>query len=209
MDGIHDLGGMQGFGPIETEANEPVFHEEWEGHTFALAAGALAAVGFNTPMFRHAIERMDPSHYLNSSYYEHWLTALATLLVETGTISADELEGRAGPFPRSRPSVVQSTDVEVPASTATPRFSIGDRVRVRDVHFSGHTRCPGYVRGRHGVVIRVDTPAPLPELEAHRQEDVRAHVYGVRFDAAELWGTEPAGNTVVHVDLYEHYLESA
>src|SRR5947199_158755 len=94
MDGVHDLGGMQGFGPVEVEADEPVFHDEWEGRTFGLAGAALGSGRFNTPVFRHAIERMDPGHYLTSSYYEHWLTALATLLVEAGMISRGEFENR-------------------------------------------------------------------------------------------------------------------
>jgi nitrile hydratase beta subunit len=209
VDGIHDLGGMQGFGRVETEPDEPVFHDDWEGRSFALAGGAMGTFGFNTPMFRHAIERMDTSHYLNSSYYEHWLTALATLLVETDVISRDELEGAAGPFPLSRRSVVESTAIDVPASKATPRYSVGDGVRVLDIHFSGHTRCPRYVRRRRGVVVRVDAAAPLPELEAHRQERVLDHTYGVRFDIAELWGGGPLSNAAVHVDLYEHYLEPA
>src|SRR5215218_5162104 len=111
VDGVHDLGGMQGFGPVEVEPDEPVFHDEWEARTFALAAGALGAGGFNTPMFRHAIERMDPGHYLTSSYYEHWLTAVATLLVEAGMISRNELDARVGAFPLSRPSEVDAGDV--------------------------------------------------------------------------------------------------
>ncbi len=94
VDGVHDLGGMQGFGPVEVEPDEPTFHGEWEARTFAVAGGALGAGGFNTPMFRHAIERMDPGHYLTSSYFEHWLTAVATLLVEEGMISRDDLDAR-------------------------------------------------------------------------------------------------------------------
>src|SRR5436305_1284363 len=86
---------MQGFGPVEVEPDEPTFHGEWEARMFAVAGGALGAGGFNTPMFRHAIERMDPGHYLTSSYFEHWLTAVATLLVEAGMISKDELAARA------------------------------------------------------------------------------------------------------------------
>jgi nitrile hydratase len=143
VDGIHDLGGMQGFGPVETEADEPVFHEVWEGRMMGLAGGALGAGGFNTPMFRHAIERMDPGHYLTSGYYEHWLTAVATLLVENGFLTADELESRAGPFPLSRPATVTGADVDAGPPVSVPRYEVGDEVRVRDDGFGGHTRCPG------------------------------------------------------------------
>jgi nitrile hydratase subunit beta len=200
---------MQGFGPVEVEADEPVFHRPWEARTFALAGGALGAGGFNTPMFRHAIERMDPRHYLTSSYYEHWLTAVATLLVEAGMISRNELDARVGAFPVSRPSEVDAGDVADAAPREGPRFAVGDAVRVRDLHFGGHTRCPRYVRGRRGVVVRIDPAAHIPELEAHRRERVLDSIYGVRFEAGELWSDAAEARGPVHVDLYEHYLEPA
>jgi nitrile hydratase len=200
---------MEGFGPVEVEPDEPTFHEEWEGRTFAVAGGALGAGGFNTPMFRHAIERMDPGHYLTSSYYEHWLTAVATLLVEEEMISRDDLDARAGGFPLSHPAAVDVGDVRAATPHDTPRFSVGDPVRVRNFQFAGHTRCPRYVRGHRGVVARVDSAAPIPELEAHRRERVVDPNYSVRFDAAEIWGDASEPNACVHVDLYEQYLEPA
>ena len=209
MDGVHDLGGMQGFGPVEVEPDEPTFHGEWEARTFAVAGGALGAGGFNTPMFRHAIERMDPGHYLTSSYFEHWLTAVATLLVEAAMISKAELDARAGTFALSRPATVAPDDVQLVSGRDTPRFEVGDAVRVRDIHFGGHTRCPRYVRGRRGVIVRVEPVVPIPELEAHRNEKVLGPTYGVRFDAAELWSDAAEANAPVHVDLYEQYLEPA
>jgi nitrile hydratase beta subunit len=209
VDGIHDLGGMQGFGPVDVEPAEPVFHYPWEGRTFVLAGSALAAGGFNTPMFRHAIERMDPVHYLSSSYYEHWLTALATLLVEAGIVTHRELEDRAGAYPLSRPVRVTPDDIDVSSPGEASRFAVGDRVRARDVHFDGHTRCPRYVRGRRGVIVRVDGVAPLPEIEAHRREQIADHTYGVAFELTELWGGDADPNAAVNVDLYERYLEPA
>ena len=207
VDGVHDLGGMEGFGAVEIDPDEPPFRETWEGRMFAVTGGALAAGGFNTPRFRHAIERMDPGHYLTSSYYEHWLTAVATLLVETDTIARGELDARAGGFPLSHPAAVGSGDVEAASPHDAPRFAPGDAVRVRDVQFAGHTRCPRYVRGRRGVVVRVDPPAPIPEIEAHRGERVLDPNYSVRFDTAELWSDASEPNACVHVDLYERYLE--
>lgn len=206
VDGVHDLGGMQGFGPVEVERDEPTFHEEWEARMFGLAGGALGAGGFNTPMFRHAIERMDPGHYLTSSYYEHWLTGLATLLVEAGLISRTELEARVDGFPLSRPPAVDAEDVEPGSPGAAPRFAADDRVRVRDVQFAGHTRCPRYIRGRSGVIVRIERAAPVPEVEAHRGEKLFEPIYGVRFEANELWN-DTSKNAAVHVDLYERYLE--
>src|SRR5436305_6157868 len=150
VDGVHDLGGRQGFGSVIVEIDEPVFHASWEPVARAVTFAAIAQVpNPTTSLFRHAIERMDPAHYLSSSYYEHWLTAAATLAVEAGLVTRDELEARAeGPFPLSEPA--QAGDVEVPRPHGA-RFGIGDRVRVRNMHPPGHTRCPGYVRGKVGV----------------------------------------------------------
>jgi len=209
VDGVHDLGGMEGFGPVHVDPDEPRFRHDWEARTFAVAGGALTAGGFNTPQFRHAIERMEPGHYLTSSYYEHWLTAVATLLVEAGTISRDELDARAEGWPLSHPVAVDPGSVDVMTPHDTPEFIVGDAVRVRDVHFAGHTRCPRYVRGRRGVIVRVDPPAPIPEIEAHRGERVLDPNYSVRFDAGELWRDASEPNALVHVDLYERYLEPA
>jgi nitrile hydratase subunit beta len=94
MNGIHDLGGMHGLGPIEPEPDEPVFHEPWERQVFGMMIATFAGGQFNVDQFRHAIERMAPAHYLESSYYEHWLAALETLLVENGALTRDELEAR-------------------------------------------------------------------------------------------------------------------
>ena len=207
MDGVHDLGGMEGFGAVRVEPDEAPFRQTWEARTFAVAGGALVAGGFNTPMFRHAIERMDPGHYLTSSYYEHWLTAVATLLVEAGTITRAELEAHAGAFPLSHLAAVGAADVDEVTPREEPRFAVGEAVRVRDVQFAGHTRCPRYVRGRRGVVVRVDPAAPIPEVEAHRGERVLDPNYSVRFDAADLWSEASEPNACVHVDLYERYLE--
>jgi len=210
MDGVHDLGGAAGFGPVEVEFAEPVFHAPWEGRVFGLAGAVLSAGGFNTPTFRHAIERMDPTHYLSSSYFEHWLTALASLAVEGGLVDRDQLRARAGGFPLSGPVAAHPVPADLAVEpAAAPRFGVGDRVRVRNVHPLGHTRCPGYVRNRVGEVVRVDTDNPVPELEAHAGIRVVEPVYCVRFTHDELWGDYSAGAAVIHVDLYDRYLEAS
>ena len=94
MNGIHDMGGMHGFGPIVREADEPVFHQEWEGKALALARIALAGGLFNLDEFRHVMERMPPVQYLSISYYERWLEGAIALLAEKGVISADEFTAR-------------------------------------------------------------------------------------------------------------------
>lgn len=208
MQRIHDLGGMQGFGPVEVEPDEPVFHEDWERRIFGLMGSLMTKGLLNGPTFRHSIERMDPAHYLTSSYYEHWMTGVATLLVENGVVSAEELDRRAGGFPLSRPATVGPDDVPTAAPGEEPRFSVNDEVRVRASSFTGHTRCPDYVRGRRGTIVRVDDAFPIPELEAHRDEVVREFTYGVRFEASELWGDGGGDGEAVSVDLYESYLEA-
>ena len=205
MDGIHDLGGRQGFGPVVVEHDEPAFHAPWERVARALTFAAIAQVpNASTSMFRHAIERMDPAHYLSSSYYEHWLTAGATLAVEAGLISRDDLEERAGgSFPLSRPA--QPGDVAGPPPH-TARFRVGDAVRVRNMHRPGHTRCPSYVRGKLGVITRLDGEWTLPDVEAHSPERIPEALYSVRFSADELWGDGQSGVTV-NVDLWDSYLD--
>jgi nitrile hydratase subunit beta len=209
VDGIHDLGGLQGFGPVEIEADEPVFHERWEGRTFALTSAVVGGAGLNTPIFRHAIERMDPVHYLGSGYYEHWLTAAITLGVEEGVVDLTDLERRAGGrVPLARPvAPTAAAWVDADPGGDAPRFVPGDEVRVRDIAPPGHVRCPRYVRGRRGVVTRLDGSFPVPEVEAHLRRVVPDHTYNVRFDARELWGpvADPAAS--ICVDLYERYLE--
>ncbi|HSS08803.1 MAG TPA: nitrile hydratase subunit beta [Acidimicrobiales bacterium] len=207
MDGIHDLGGIEGFGPVERTAAEPVFGEAWERHAVRVALAVLAALKPGGAVFRHSIERMDPAHYLSSSYYEHWLTGLSTLLVEAGVVSQQELERRArGAFPLSRPDR-ETPPAELQAERIEARFAVGDIVRVREWHPLGHTRAPRYVQGKRGVVVRVDGPANLPDVEAHGGRRVLDPTYSVRFSAKELWGDGGADGETINVDLWERYLQ--
>jgi nitrile hydratase subunit beta len=208
MDGIHDLGGLEGFGSVEHAPSETVFEADWQRRTVRIMFAVNMAVHRGGGGFRHSIERMDPGHYLTSSYYEHWLTGVSTLAVEAGIVSADELARRAGgAFPLSRPD--RGTVPPGPHDQRTdPRFGVGDRVRVRDLHPFGHTRAPRYVQGRRGVVTRVDGAAFFPDLEAHGGGRVLDPTYSVRFSARELWGNGAADGTVVNVDLWERYLEA-
>src|SRR4051812_37788234 len=163
---MHDLGGMHGFGPVEMEVAEPVFHQRWEGRVYAFAWVAGMHGFYNGGEFRHSIERMDPAHYLSSPYYEHWLTGISTLLVEKGVVTLDELESRAPGFPLSRP-VLAGRLSDPGADVVEPAFAPDDTVVVRDDHPAGHTRCPRYVRGKRGTVVRVDGVYSLPDVEAH------------------------------------------
>jgi nitrile hydratase len=199
---------MEGFGSVEHAPSETVFEAEWERRAVRVVFAVNMAVQRGGGGFRHSIERMDPGHYLTSSYYEHWLTGVSTLAVEAGIVSAAELARRAGGrFPLSRPD--RGTVPPGPhEERLDPRFGVGDRVRVRDLHTPGHTRAPRYVRGRRGVVTRVDGAANFPDLEAHGGGRVLDPTYSVRFSADELWGGDAADRTVVNVDLWERYLEA-
>lgn len=203
VDLAHDLGGRQDLGAVEVEVDEPVFHAPWERAARALVYASMGShPNPTTSAFRHAIERMDPDHYLTSSYYEHWLTAAGSIAVESGVIDRAELESRAGgPFPLARPSLEPQID-----GSGTERFSVGDRVRVVAADHGGHSRCPRYVRGRVGTVTRVDGSFSLPDVEAHSTRRVLEGTYGVRFSAGELWGDKDE-RTAVNVDLWDSYLE--
>jgi nitrile hydratase subunit beta len=206
VDGIHDLGGMQGFGAVDHSPDEPVFHHRWEALARALMLAVTGAAQASGGEFRHAIERMEPGHYLTSSYYEHWLTAAATLAVEHGLVTHAELEARAGGrFPLSGP-VLAPPVTDAGPDVAVPRFGIGDRVRVREWHPPGHTRCPRYVRGKAGLVVRVDGVHSVPDIEAYGTARRREPTYSVRFDAADLWQDGQRG-VRVHADLWDSYLE--
>jgi nitrile hydratase beta subunit len=204
VDGGHDLGGVQGFGRVEVEEREPVFHEDWERRAFRAAMATMLA-GYGQG-FRHAIERMDPAWYLGSPYYEHWLTGTATLLVESGAISRAELDRQLGAaFDLARP--VRAPRVVDPGpSSDTPRFAVGDLVRVHEWHPFGHTRAPRYVQGKRGTVVRLDGAYSVPDIEYHSDATRTEPTYSVRFEAMALWG-EPGDP--VHVDLWESYLEPA
>jgi nitrile hydratase len=207
VDGVHDLGGLAGFGAVDRDTDESLFAEDWERRVFRLQIGS-GPLRANLPAFRHSIERMDPAHYLSSPYFEHWLTAAATRAVETGLVTLEDLEERAGGrFPLSQPDRgVLPDDL---TSRTEPRYSVGDHVRVREWHPPGHTRAPRYAQGRHGTIARVHGVANVDDIEAHSGGKVSDPFYSVRFTSRELWGEGGGDREVVHVDLFERYLRDA
>jgi nitrile hydratase subunit beta len=221
VDGVHDLGGVHGFGPVAREENEPPFHAPWEAAVVAIMRTTLGRF-YNLDEFRHAIERMEPAHYLSSSYYEHWLDGLARLLAEKGIITRDELEARAAFF-EARPGAPATAALTKPPSTAAPglamipetsvreagaapRFAAGDVVVTRNIHPRGHTRLPRYARGKRGVIAARRGTHVFPDANAHGLGEQPQPLYTVRFDARELWGDGAEPNHQVHLDLWEGYL---
>lgn len=222
MNGAHDLGGQHGFGPIhaEPETQEPVFHADWERRVFGLVR-ALSPLGcWNRDMSRFARERQHPVDYLRHSYYENWLAGLEKLLVEKGLVSREEMDTGRSAQPAQegvRQRVLRSERVPellARGQTATltavdpPRFKLGERVRAINRHPQGHTREPRYVRGHVGVIHAYHGSHVLPDLNADGVA-VGRHLYGVRFEAAELWGEQANAQSAVYVDLWEDYLEPA
>ncbi|GAA0756806.1 nitrile hydratase subunit beta [Ideonella azotifigens] len=217
MNGIHDLGGMHGMGPIDPPQDDPRFHHEWERRTFPLFASLYVGGHFNVDEFRHAIERMAPVHYLDGSYYEHWLHAFETLLMEKGMITAAELRGEARPAKPSVPPPVLTVDMVQPvvlggasarAKEDVPgRFHAGDRVRTQNLNPLTHTRLPRYARGKVGTVEIVHGAFATPDTMAHGQGEQPQQVYAVRFTAKELWGVNRPDS--VCIDLWDSYLEAA
>jgi len=204
MDGVHDMGGRQGFGRIRYTRDARAFHDDWEVRANSLYAFAVRRGIFNMDEYRHAIERMDPRHYIAASYYERSVTSLATLLVEKGVVTREELETRAqGQFPLAGPSAPGRSNV-----AQRSRFDIGDRVRVRVDYVPGHVRMPGYIRGKAGVVIGQSPPYPFPDAHAHALPAQDEPTYDVRFRSDELW-PESSEAALVHAAVFESYLERA
>lgn len=231
MDGVHDLGGTDGLGPIKKDADEPdpeeYFHEDWEKRVFALLPQTMGQGLYNLDEFRHTIEQMDPAYYLDSPYYEHWLSAMEELLVEKGVISEEELQTRLEEvkasenpdklvperedpeFTKEMIGLVES-GVSAMREPVEPKFEPGDEVIVKNMHPEGHTRCPEYVRRARGVIDAVLGTFVLPDAHAHGEGESPEPVYSVRFDSEELWGEEYAEeNETNYIDLWESYLEKS
>src|SRR5947209_7136912 len=202
MDGMHDLGGKQGFGTVRYTVDAPAFHASWEVRANSLYALAVRCGIFNMDEYRHAIERMEPRHYLSASYYERSLTSLATLLIEKGVVSQEELERRAdGSFPLARPSATGRTN-----AMRRERFRPGDRVHVKAEHVPGHVRMPGYIRGKTGIVVSESPAYPFPDAHAHGVAAQDEPTYDVRFRSEDLW-PHSADPALVHVGVFQSYLE--
>jgi nitrile hydratase len=218
MNGVHDMGGMHGLGPIAPEGTDaPVFHYPWEGRVHAMTIASPTRG--NIDAGRHQRELIPGADYLRMSYYEKWFTSLCALLVKGGLVSPQEIEaGRAAPgfvkaTPRLAPEAVTSA-MTAPSTylreTSTgPAFQVGDRVRALNLNPTGHTRLPRYVRGRVGVVQRRHGAHVLPDTNAHGGGENPRHLYTVTFTAQELWGPDASPRDSVRLDLWEPYLERA
>ena len=217
MNGVHDMGGMHGMGPVEPEPNEPVFHEPWEARVLALRFGTDRwGRGRNWGSYRFELESIPAADYLRMSYYERWFTVLVNRLLRSNLVTPAELKcGEADPK-RPRPTMLAATPEASVGSARlevalSPRFRPEQRVRARNMHPPGHTRLPRYARGKSGTVVRDHGVFDLQDTDVNglRFGYRPQHVYTVRFTARALWGDRASGRDAVYVDLWESYLETA
>ena len=217
MNGVHDMGGMHGMGPIEREHNEPVFHAWWEGRVYAMSRAMRAWGRWNLDADRYAIESIPAADYLRMSYYERWFVRLVELIVKHGFATREEIAAGkpvAGTV-KTKPAltaamsdrflnrgIASSKEPGVPA-----RFTVGQEVRARNINPITHTRVPRYVRGRSGQILQDFGVYNFPDTDAHGLGPKRQHLYSVRFTAQELWGAGAPPNDSVYVALWDDYLE--
>jgi nitrile hydratase subunit beta len=219
MNGVHDMGGVHGMGPIKPEVDEPVFHERWEARAFALNFAMAAWQKWTLDGSRHQRELIPASEYLAMSYYEKWLAALVELLVKSGLLTGAEVEsGKAASHsagaipPLTADKVLPIISRGGPGSRdvpMAPRFQVGQHVRARNMHPIGHTRLPRYARGKLGTIDRDHGVFVFPDTNARFLGEKPQHVYSVRFAARELWGDQAAPRDAVYIDLWDDYLEPA
>jgi len=218
MNGVHDMGGMHGMGPIKAEKDEPVFHERWEARTYVLTRAIGAWRKWNIDTGRYWIEKIAPADYLRMSYYEKWFVRMVNLLVETGLVSRSEVES-GKPDPGSKKATPPLTEDRVPAVALNrniasnldpkiaPRFKTGQAVRAKNINPTGHTRLPRYARGKRGQIHLDHGVYNFPDTNAQELGEHRQHVYSVRFASRDLWGAQASPHDFVYLDLWDDHLE--
>jgi len=217
MNGVHDMGGMHGFGPVEREVDEPLFRAAWEARVRAMTNLSVARNYFTEDASRYGIEQMAPAAYLRASYFERWLASLEYNLIEQGLLGEEELAARVSLLrehpgldpPRASGEILApppAPEALQAAPDATPRFAVGDQVMTCNMHPPGHTRLPRYARGKGGVIALLHGPQTFPDTNAHGRGEQPQMLYNVRFEGSELWGDAAEPREAVHLDLWESYL---
>jgi nitrile hydratase beta subunit len=217
VNGIHDMGGMHGMGPIDPERNEPVFHEAWESRVLAISFSLRPwAQGRNWGNNRYRLETIPPAEYLRMSYYERWFSSLTSRLLGSDLVTQEELDnGAADPGQPTPPQLPASPQESVGSGRldlqVEPRFRPNQAVRARNINPVGHTRLPRYTRGRRGTIVSDHGVFALQDTDVNGQRlgPFPQHVYTVQFTARELWGNDALAPDAVYVDLWEDYLEPA
>jgi nitrile hydratase beta subunit len=217
MNSLHDLGGMDGFGHVQPEPGEPVFHAPWEGRVYALQRALGAAGLWTIDQSRASIEAMDPLDYLQFSYYKKWFTGLEQRLLERRVVDADELaagkalravEPPARTFSVADVATLKRADFARPAA-AQPRFAIGDHVSTRNLNPATHTRLPRYAREKNGLIEALRGCHVFPDTVATGAGEQPQWLYTVVFTARELWGDDADPALTISIEAFEPYLVPA
>jgi nitrile hydratase subunit beta len=216
MNTVHDMGGMQNFGPVVPEANEPAFHHEWERRAFGMMLAMNGARLWNLDQLRFSRESIPPALYLASSYYKIWIEGLSKLMLARGLVTTEELaDGRAREpavkipvltADRVAPTLARGNST-LRATPSAARFTVGDAVRTGNLHPHSHTRLPRYCRDKPGTITKVHGVHVFPDAHALGHSEEPQWLYTVRFDARELWGPDTTA-AAVFVDCWEPYLSS-
>ena len=220
MHGIHDLGGMHGFGAIPIVEGDYVFKNDWQRRSFGLAQALAGPTPFCADMHRYKIEQIAPIDYLRMDYFEKWAIATSELLKDAGLANASELRTGKKEFDvdlaRHRPTgpdslvqaMKQGVQLKFPAETRSPGFTVGEKIRVRTDAPAGHTRVPRYVRGRVGEIVADHGVFQFADTVARGQGPSPQHCYAVAFAAAALWGDDAESpSDLLFLDLAEAYLD--
>jgi len=225
MNGVFDLAGTDGIGPVVVPESEPVFRSEWEKAVFPMFAMCFRAGFFGVDEFRHGIELIDPVVYLTSPYYEHWVHTVEHYGEKRGVLDLEELDRRTAyylahpdaPLPdhADDPELLAFVDAVVKAgatakreSDAPPAFQVGDIVRVERDAPHGHTRRARYVRGAVGEIVMAHGVFIYPDTAGNGLGEAPEHVYTVKFTAEELWGSgADQPHDSVYFDVWEPYIE--
>jgi nitrile hydratase beta subunit len=216
VNGVHDMGGMHGFGPVAPEPNEPVFHGDWEARVLALNRALGYARAWNIDMSRAAIEKLPPDSYLTRSYYAKWALRMERLLLDLELVDADEIAaGRSLRPGKALSRKLNAADVAQALTRgsygreprAPARFKAGERVRTRNIHPATHTRLPRYARGRVGIIECVRGYQVFPDSAAIGQGENPQWLYTLLFEGRELWGESGDPNLKVSIEAFEPYLE--
>ena len=217
MAGVHDMGGMDGFGKVEPEPNEPVFHAPWEGRVITMVMAIAAWGKFGVDHRRYVRELIPPAEFLRMSYYEIWYTGLIANMLDASMVTRAEIDSGM-PATGSAKLTPALMAARVPTFFANgapkkrnvpdaPNFRVGQRVRAKTINPTTHTRLPRYARGRTGVVARDYGIYVFPDTSASGQGEKPQHLYSVRFEARELWGVQAKPKDSVYIDMWDDYLE--
>ena len=220
MNGVHDMGGMHGFGPVEPEANEPVFHAPWEGRVLAMSRAMGYAKLWNIDMSRAVASRqLPPTFYLGVTYYEKWaLRGSRQLLLERGLVGADEIAAGHSLRPASRcrassppPMSAEGADARLLRAPDQHAGALqpGDRVRTKNINPTTHTRLPRYARDKVGMVEASAAATSSRTRSRSAQGENPQWLYTVVFDGRELWGEDADPTLKVSIEAFEPYLEPA